>query len=277
MPDMSAVDTITSGSLLLAAPIAFAAGVVSFLSPCVLPLVPGYLSFVTGLSGAELLGEEQRTATPATEQEEGAVTTAPAPAPAVVRRKGRVLVGSLLFVLGFTVVFVSYGALFGALGSALLEYQSTITRVLGVVVILMGLAFLGLVPGMQREFRVHRMPTIGLWGAPMLGVLFGLGWTPCIGPTLGAVQTLAFTEASAARGALLSFFYCLGLGLPFIVVGLLYRRLLGTVGWVRRHSQLVMRIGGAMLVAIGVLLVTGLWDDLTIGLRSWASGWGVPL
>ena len=275
---MSAVETITSGSLLLAAPIAFAAGVVSFLSPCVLPLVPGYLSFVTGLSGAELLGEEERTTgttTSVAASGEGAVATAPAPT--IARRKGRVLLGSLLFVLGFTIVFVSYGALFGALGSALLEYQATITRVLGVLVIVLGLAFLGLVPGMQREFRVHRMPTIGLWGAPMLGVLFGLGWTPCIGPTLGAVQTLAFTEASAARGALLSFFYCLGLGLPFIVVGLLYRRLLGTVGWVRRHSQLVMRIGGAMLVAIGVLLVTGMWDDLTIGLRSWASGWGVPL
>jgi len=278
MADMSAVETITSGSLLLAAPIAFAAGVVSFLSPCVLPLVPGYLSFVTGLSGAELLGEEERTTgttTSVAASGEGAVATAPAPT--IARRKGRVLLGSLLFVLGFTIVFVSYGALFGALGSALLEYQATITRVLGVLVIVLGLAFLGLVPGMQREFRVHRMPTIGLWGAPMLGILFGLGWTPCIGPTLGAVQTLAFTEASAARGALLSFFYCLGLGLPFIVVGLLYRRLLGTVGWVRRHSQLVMRIGGAMLVAIGVLLVTGMWDDLTIGLRSWASGWGVPL
>ncbi len=290
---MSAVETITSGSLLLAAPIAFAAGVVSFLSPCVLPLVPGYLSFVTGLSGAELLGEEERAigsatapssaasawaASPGDGDRAGAVATATVPAvPTVARRKGRVLVGSLLFVLGFTIVFVSYGALFGALGSALLEYQATITRVLGVLVIVLGLAFLGLVPGMQREFRVHTMPTIGLWGAPMLGVLFGLGWTPCIGPTLGAVQTLAFTEASAARGALLSFFYCLGLGLPFIVVGLLYRRMLGTVGWVRRHSQLVMRIGGAMLVAIGVLLVTGLWDDLTIGLRSWASGWGVPL
>lgn len=280
---MSAVETITSGSLLLAAPIAFAAGVVSFLSPCVLPLVPGYLSFVTGLSGAELLGEEERAGAPSPADGSAAGTTADAgsvatvTAPTVARRKGRVLLGSLLFVLGFTIVFVSYGALFGALGSALLEYQATITRVLGVLVIVLGLAFLGLVPGMQREFRVHRMPTIGLWGAPMLGILFGLGWTPCIGPTLGAVQTLAFTEASAARGALLSFFYCLGLGLPFIVVGLLYRRLLGTVGWVRRHSQLVMRIGGAMLVAIGVLLVTGLWDDLTIGLRSWASGWGVPL
>ena len=273
---MSAVDTVTSGSLLLAAPIAFAAGVVSFLSPCVLPLVPGYLSFITGLTGAELAGEEL----PA-----GSAAGAPAGAGAVkvqdtetlVRTKGRVLIGSLLFVLGFTFVFVSYGALFGALGQALVQYQQTISKVLGLLVIVLGLAFLGLVPGFQREFRVHRMPTIGLWGAPLLGVLFGLGWTPCIGPTLGAVQTLAFTEASAARGALLSFFYCLGLGLPFIVVGLLFRRAMGTIGWVRRHSLLVMRIGGAMLVAIGFLLITGLWDDLTIGLRSWAGGFGVFL
>ena len=273
---MSAVDTVTSGSLLLAAPIAFAAGVVSFLSPCVLPLVPGYLSFITGLTGAELAGEE----VPA-----GAAAGAGAGAGAVkvqdtetlVRTKGRVLLGSLLFVLGFTFVFVSYGALFGALGQALVQYQQTISKVLGLLVIVLGLAFLGLVPGFQREFRVHRMPTIGLWGAPLLGVLFGLGWTPCIGPTLGAVQTLAFTEASAARGALLSFFYCLGLGLPFIVVGLLFRRAMGTIGWVRRHSLLVMRIGGAMLVAIGFLLITGLWDDLTIGLRSWAGGFGVFL
>ena len=148
---------------------------------------------------------------------------------------------------------------------------------LGVVVIGLGLAFLGLVPGSQREWRLHRTPALGVWGAPLLGVLFGLGWTPCIGPTLGAVQTLAFTEASAARGALLSFFYCLGLGLPFIIVGLLFRRAMGTIGWVRRHSLLVMRIGGAMLVAIGFLLITGLWDDLTIGLRSWAGGFGVFL
>jgi len=289
---VSAIDTVTSGSLLLAAPIAFAAGVVSFLSPCVLPLVPGYLSFVTGLSGAELLGEEATSAqatksgaTPtvgaATAEGEavpaGATVVSTAVAASVARTKGRVVAGSLLFVLGFTAVFVSYGALFGALGSVLLQYQSIITRVLGLLVIGLGLMFLGWIPGMQREFRVHRMPTIGLWGAPMLGVLFGLGWTPCIGPTLGAVQTLAFTEASAARGALLSFVYCLGLGLPFVVVGLLFRRLLGTIGWVRKHSYLVMRIGGGMLVAIGLLLVTGLWDDITIGLRSWVGGFGTFL
>jgi cytochrome c-type biogenesis protein len=275
---MSAVDTVTSGSLLLAAPIAFAAGVVSFLSPCVLPLVPGYLSFITGLTGAELAGEEPANASTASAgAPAGATAVKVHDAEALVRTKGRVLLGSLLFVLGFTFVFVAYGALFGALGQALVQYQQTISKVLGLLVIVMGLAFLGLVPGFQREFRVHKLPTIGLWGAPVLGVLFGLGWTPCIGPTLGAVQTLAFTEASAARGALLSFFYCLGLGLPFIIVGLLFRRAMGTIGWVRRHSLLVMRIGGAMLVAIGFLLITGLWDDLTIGLRSWAGGFGVFL
>ena len=286
---MSAVETVTSGSLLLAAPIAFAAGVVSFLSPCVLPLVPGYLSFVTGLSGAELLGEEtdaSRTSggaaaaaarTAEGEVSPGATAVIDAVTASVARTKGRVVAGSVLFVLGFTAVFVSYGVLFGALGSVLVEYQSVITRVLGLVVIGLGLMFLGLLPGLQREYRVHRMPTIGLWGAPLLGVLFGLGWTPCIGPTLGAVQTLAFTEASAARGALLSFVYCLGLGLPFVVVGLLFRRMLGAIGWVRRHSYLVMRIGGALLVAIGVLLVTGLWDDLTIGLRSWVGSFGTWL
>ncbi|MBI1378936.1 MAG: cytochrome c biogenesis protein CcdA [Frankiales bacterium] len=296
---MSAVETVATGSLLLAAPIAFAAGAVSFLSPCVLPLVPGYLSYVTGLTGAELAGEEETTTTTAApsagsasgepEQAVAAEGTAGGTGAGVstrvlapdqvarARTKGRVLAGSVLFVLGFTVVFVSYGVLFGALGEALVRYQTTITRVLGVLVIGLGLAFLGLMPGAQREWRLHRTPTLGLWGAPFLGVLFGLGWTPCIGPTLGAVQTLAFTQASAARGALLSVFYCLGLGLPFVLVGLLFRRALGAIGWVRRHNRLVMRLGGAMLVAIGVLLVTGLWDDLTISMRSWASGFGVPL
>ena len=255
---MSTVQTVATGSLFLAAPIAFAAGAVSFLSPCVLPLVPGYLSFVTGLTGAELAGEAGSAGKSA-------------------RTKGRVLVGSLLFVLGFTAVFVAYGTLFGALGNALVQYQGAITRVLGVVVIALGLAYVGLIPGAQREWRLHRIPDVGLWGAPLLGVIFGLGWTPCIGPTLGAVQTLAFTEASAARGALLSVFYCLGLGLPFVIVGLLFRRMLGALGAVRRRSVLVMRIGGVLLIAIGLLLVTGTWDDLTIGLRSWAGGFGVSL
>ena len=280
---MSITETVVEGSLLVAAPLAFAAGLVSFLSPCVLPLVPGYLSYVTGLSGAELAGEPaRRPAKPgepvdgeATESADGDVLVEAPPAPGFTRT--RVLLGSVLFVLGFTAVFVAYGAAFGALGEALFRYQEPISRVLGVVVILLGLSFLGLIPGMQREWRMHKMPQVGLWGAPLLGVLFGLGWTPCIGPTLAAVQTLAFTEASAVRGALLSVFYCLGLGVPFVLVGLLFRRALGAIGWVRRHSLTVMRIGGAMLVAIGVLLVTGTWDDLTIGLRSWAGEYGVPL
>jgi cytochrome c-type biogenesis protein len=268
---MSTADTVISGSLLLAAPIAFAAGAVSFMSPCVLPLVPGYLSFVTGLTGAELAGERPASVTSMPS------TVLTSPSTSATRTKSRVLLGSFLFVLGFSAVFVAYGLLFGALGEALVRYQQPITRVLGVVVIALGLAFIGFLPGLQREFRFHRVPDWGIWTAPILGILFGLGWTPCIGPTLAAVQTLAFTEGSALRGALLSFVYCLGLGLPFVLVGLLFRRVLGAMSVVRRHSDLVMKFGGGLLVVIGVLLVTGVWDNVTIALRSWASGFGVPI
>lgn len=269
---MSSAETVISGSLLLAAPIAFAAGAVSFLSPCVLPLVPGYLSFVTGLTGAELSGESAGT-TASSSGSNPSVTTVATSA----STKSRVLVGSLLFVLGFSLVFVAYGLLFGALGEALVRYQQPIARILGIVVIVLGLAFMGVLPGLQREFRLHRIPDWGMWAAPALGVLFGLGWTPCIGPTLAAVQTLAFTEGSAARGALLSFVYCLGLGLPFVIVGLMFRRALGAMSWVRQRSDMVMKLGGGLLVLIGVLLVTGVWDSATIALRSWASGFGVAL
>ena len=231
---------VTSGSLLVAIPIALAAGLVAFLSPCVLPLAPGYVSYVTGLTGAEL---------------------------ATGNRRSRVLLGSVLFVLGFSVVFVSYGALFGGLGSVLLRYEDIITRVMGVIVIAMGLAFMGVVPWFQREYRLLRAPTWGLAGAPLLGVLFGLGWTPCIGPTLTAVQSLALAEASALRGAILSFAYCIGLGLPFIAFGLLIDRAARATAFIRRHYAWIMRIGGGMLVVVGVLLVTGLWLDFTIWLR----------
>ncbi|MGA0067529.1 MAG: cytochrome c biogenesis CcdA family protein [Candidatus Nanopelagicales bacterium] len=247
--------------------LAFAAGIVSFASPCVLPLAPGYLSYITGLTGAEIAGEVDRDGS-AGESRRATTTLAV---------KSKVLLGSVLFVLGFSVVFVSYGLLFGGLGSLLLEYQAIISRVLGVIVILMGLSFMGVLPGMQREWRLHRMPNYSVWGAPVLGVLFGLGWTPCIGPALTAVQSLAFTEASAARGALLSFVYCLGLGLPFIVLGLLFRQAAGTLAWVRRHYGLIMRLGGILLVAIGVLLVTGLWDSITIWMRTLVPGFETPL
>lgn len=242
---------VVDGALWFALPIAFAAGLVAFLSPCVLPLAPGYVSYITGLTGAEL-------AQPA-------------------GRRSRVLAGSLLFVLGFSVVFVSYGVLFGGAGSLLLEYADIINRVLGVVVIIMGLAFMGLIPGLQREYRLHRLPRWGVAGAPLLGILFGLGWSPCIGPTLTAVQTLAFSEASAWRGALLSFVYCLGLGLPFVVLALAFSRMAGAIGWIRRHYVWVMRIGGGMLVLVGLLLVTGAWTEFTIWLRVQVPGFETVL
>lgn len=244
-------EVVTSGALWLALGVAFAAGVVAFLSPCVLPLAPGYVSYITGLTGAELADTKGR--------------------------RGQVLAGSLLFVLGFSVVFVSYGVLFGGAGSLLLEYADVINRVLGVLVIIMGLAFMGLIPGLQREWRMHRAPRWGVAGAPVLGLLFGLGWTPCIGPTLTAVQTLAFTEASALRGAILSFVYCLGLGLPFVLLALAFSRMARAIGWVREHYVWVMRIGGGMLVVVGVLLVTGLWTDFTVWLRVQVPGFETAL
>lgn len=244
-------EVVTSGALWLALPIAFAAGVVAFLSPCVLPLAPGYVSYITGLTGAELADSRGR--------------------------RFQVLAGSLLFVLGFSVVFVSYGLLFGGAGSLLLQYADVINRVLGVLVIVMGLAFMGLIPGLQREWRMHRPPRWGVAGAPVLGLLFGLGWTPCIGPTLTAVQTLAFTEASALRGAILSFVYCLGLGLPFVLLALAFSRMARAIGWVREHYVWVMRVGGGMLVVVGALLVTGLWTDFTVWLRVQVPGFETAL
>jgi cytochrome c-type biogenesis protein len=235
--------TVLDGSMVLALPVAAAAGVVSFFSPCVVPLLPGYLSYVTGLSAAELGSE----------------------------RRGRMLAGTLLFVLGFTAVFVLTGVTFGAAGEALLAHQKLITRVLGGVTIVLGLAFLGWFGFLQRDLRVHRVPAVGIAAAPLLGVLFGFGWTPCIGPTLGAVLTLAANEGGVGRGAVLAVVYSLGLGVPFILAALAFRRMLGAVAWVRRHQLLVMRIGGVMLVAVGVLLVTGVWEDLTAALRNWVS------
>ncbi|ACZ83597.1 cytochrome c biogenesis CcdA family protein [Streptosporangium roseum] len=232
--------TVAGGSLALALPIALAAGLVSFLSPCVLPLVPGYLSYVTGMSADP--------------------------------KRGRMVAGIALFVLGFAAVFVAGGALFGGLGAALLGNADVITRVLGALTVVLGLAFMGVIPGLQRDFRIHRLPAAGLAGAPLLGVVFGLGWTPCIGPTLGVVLTLGLTEGSAGRGALLAFAYALGLGLPFLAAGLAYRKALHTFKALRRHSQLITRVGGVMLVAVGLLLVTGLWGELIMTMQGWIGG-----
>ena len=246
-------ETVQSGAILLAVPVALAAGLLSFFSPCVLPLVPGYLSYVTGFSAADL-------------------------ADARGARRGRMLLGSALFILGFTAVFVSGGALFGYFGKTLLDHRGTINVVLGAMTVVMGLAFMGLVPGLSmREVRSHRRPVIGLAGAPLLGIVFGVGWTPCIGPTLFAVQGLAWSQAGAGRGALLMTAYCLGLGVPFIVAALAFRRALGAFGWVKRHYPLVMRIGGGMLVAVGLLLVTGAWDSMVQQMQSWTADFSIGI
>lgn len=236
--------TVTNGSLLVAMPIAFLVGLISFLSPCTLPLVPGYLSYVTGLSGADLAQEEEG------------------------HRRSRVLLGSVLFVLGFTAVFVALGAVFGQLGAELQRHTLLIERVLGGVTILLGIAFLGYLPLLQREWRITRLPRVGVAGAPLLGVVFGVGWAPCQGPTLGAIQTLAFSSGRAGEGALLSGVYCLGLGLPFIVTALAFRKAMGAFAVVKRHYRAVTIFGGLTLIALGVLLVTGAWHELSIWLRT---------
>jgi cytochrome c-type biogenesis protein len=223
----------SSGSLLLAIPVALIAGLVSFFSPCVIPLLPGYLSYATGLSGADLADA----------------------------RRGRMLAGAVLFVLGFSAVYVVVGFTAGSFGTWLVRSRTELEIVLGIVMILLGLAFSGLVPFVQRDLRVHTVPAVGLGAAPLLGFLFGLGWTPCIGPTLAAIITLGINEGTAGRGALLAAVYCLGLGVPFIVAALAYRRALGAFQVIRRHQQWVTRIGGAMLVLVGLALVTGFWDQ----------------
>ena len=275
----SFVAAVTDGPLLVALPVAAAAGLVSFLSPCVLPLVPGYLSFVTGLTGADLA--EPMTRRPGPEgsgRPAGDLLVATA-APAVpsTRTRGRVALGSVLFVLGFSAVFVSEGALFGGIGATLALHQGVVDVVLGSLTVLLGLSFLGVVPGMQRELRFHAVPRAGLLGAPLLGVLFGVGWTPCLGPTLGAVQGLAFTQGSALRGALLTAGYCLGLGVPFVLTGLAFRRALAAFAVVKRHYALVTRIGGGLLVVIGLLLVSGVWEHVMITLRAHLSGFSAPV
>ncbi|MFI1211867.1 cytochrome c biogenesis CcdA family protein [Streptomyces sp. NPDC020802] len=242
--------TVLTGALVLAIPIAVLGGLVSFFSPCVLPLVPGYLSYVTGVSGTDLADA----------------------------RRGRMVAGASLFVLGFTAVFVSGGALFGYFGSTLQEHKDTMSQVLGVLMVLMGVFFLGMMPWLtQREFRFHKRPVAGLVGAPLLGALFGIGWTPCIGPTLASVLALSSSEASAGRGAILTVAYCVGLGVPFVVAAVAFRKALGAFGWVKRHYVWVMRIGGGMMIATGLLLLTGAWDGIVQEMQGWSDGFTVGI
>nr|WP_244931253.1 cytochrome c biogenesis CcdA family protein [Nocardioides sp. W7] len=227
-------ETAGSGSLVLAVPVAVLAGLVSFFSPCVIPLLPAYFSYATGLSGADLAAGNVK--------------------------RGRMVAGSVLFVLGFSVVFVLLGVATGSVATWLIVNTETLNLVLGIIAIAMGVVFVGLVPLLQRDVRFHQVPAVGLAAAPVLGFLFGLGWQPCIGPTLGAILTLGYAEGTAARSGLLLAFYSLGLGIPFILAGLFWQRALGAFGFIRRHQQWVTRAGGLMLVVVGVLLVTGWWD-----------------
>jgi cytochrome c-type biogenesis protein len=277
---------VSSGPLILAVPVAAAAGAVTFLSPCCLPLVPGYLSYVTGMSGADAQsGTSQSGAQPAGARlastqavgvqvagvQPGAARPAgtapvtvgepPAAVPAPPPRS-RVVAGAALFVLGFSALYTSYGLAFGGLGTALKAHQQVLTQVLGALTIVLGLLFAGVLDRFMFTGRIIRpslRPRAGLAGAPLLGVLFGLGWSPCIGPTLTAVLTLAETSGTAVRGAFLAFVYCLGLGIPFLIVALAFQRGMRVFGFARRHARLVTAIGGGMLVLVGVLEVTGAW------------------
>ncbi|WP_258067880.1 cytochrome c biogenesis CcdA family protein [Rathayibacter sp. AY1B5] len=231
-------DIVVSGQLLLAVPIALLAGLVSFASPCVLPLVPGYLAYVGGFTDAD-----ERAA----------------------RGRRRVVLGVLLFVLGFSLVFVLYGAAAGTVGFWLRQYTDLITRVLGLVVIAMGLVFIGQFSFLQRTLRPGIRPATGLIGAPLLGIVFGVGWTPCLGPTLSSILALSYGVGSPWRGALLALVYCLGLGIPFLLVAFGFSWVTSTLAFVRRHIRVVNILGGAALVLIGVLMVTGIWNTLVYG------------
>ncbi|MEY3728673.1 MAG: hypothetical protein RL315_288 [Actinomycetota bacterium] len=228
---------LLSGNLILALPIALLAGLISFASPCVIPLVPGYLTYAAGFS----------------------------------KNRGKLLMGSLLFVLGFTALFIAYGALFGTLGNTISANQRTISTVLGIFTIFMGLIFMGRIK-MMRSFKFNKVANSGLIGAPILGFLFGLGWTPCIGPALAAVQTLAIDSASATRGAMLSAAYCIGLGSPFILSGLYLDKSESMRKFLAVNGDRISKIGGIFLIVIGILQITGSWDYLMNSLRGLISG-----
>lgn len=262
-------DLVADGQLLVAMCIALAAGVVSFASPCVLPLVPGYLAYIGGLAGIDeaqtspsgILGHTQVRVEPST----------------AWRVRRRLVLGVSLFVLGFSVVFVAFMSLAGSVGGWLLQYRELITAVMGVVVIVMGLVFVGLFRPLQQTRKLSIAPKVGLIGAPLLGAGFAIGWTPCLGPTLIAISSLSLQTGSVARGALLGLVYCIGLGVPFILVALGFGWVAQSTAFLRRHIRTINIVGGAVLIIIGVLMVTGLWNQLMLSLQAVMNSYVIPL
>lgn len=265
--------TALDGSLLLALPVAALAGIVAFLSPCVLPVVPGYLGYLTGMTGNDLAATGVGRTVRIGAGVGGSVLASPSARPAARSTaapfpRSRVLLGSALFVLGFSIVFVVLGGFFGAIGYVLRAHLVLVTQLSGILVILLGLVFMGVVPWLGGERRIAFRPGAGLAGAPVLGIVFGLGWSPCMGPTLAAVSALSLEGGTPWRGALLAFVYSLGLGLPFLALAVLFRRAAGLVRVIARHRAILNLVGGAVLIGIGILLLTGLWTAWTGSLQA---------
>lgn len=278
---MSIGALVADGSLLVAVPIAILAGAISFLSPCVLPLVPGYLGFIGGAvsprPAAVTVGASTASATGTGTGTGAAAAGAPAPDAVEGPGRGRLVLGVVLFIAGFTVVFVSIAMLGGTLGRFLVEYSEVITRILGVVIFAMGLVFIGWLGVAQRIARPQVRGNLGLIGAPLLGVALGIGWAPCIGPTLAVILTMAFDSGSAARAALLGVAYSLGLGIPFLLLTLGFGWATRSVSFVRRHIRVVNLVGGALLVVLGLLMVTGVWTAIMAQLQGVFASVPAPL